>query len=74
MPTNVIFPKVSLEMASGRISRWIVAEGDTVSEGQVLFEIDNDKAAVEVEARAPASSAGSRTPMSRSLWVRRSPG
>ncbi|PZU83929.1 MAG: acetoin dehydrogenase dihydrolipoyllysine-residue acetyltransferase subunit [Shinella sp.] len=50
MPVNVIYPKVSLEMASGRISRWLVAAGDTVTEGQVLFEIDNDKAAVEVES------------------------
>lgn len=50
MPVNVIFPKVSLEMASGSISRWCVKEGDTVATGQVLFEIDNDKAAVEVES------------------------
>lgn len=50
MPTNVIFPKVSLEMATGRISRWVVEDGATVEVGQVLFEIDNDKAAVEVEA------------------------
>ena len=50
MPISVIFPKVSLEAASGRIARWCVAEGDVVAAGQVLFEIDNDKAAVEVEA------------------------
>jgi pyruvate dehydrogenase E2 component (dihydrolipoamide acetyltransferase) len=50
MPISVIFPKVSLEAASGRIARWCVAEGDAVAVGQVLFEIDNDKAAVEVEA------------------------
>ncbi|WP_142781842.1 acetoin dehydrogenase dihydrolipoyllysine-residue acetyltransferase subunit [Agrobacterium sp. T29] len=52
MPINVIYPKVSLEMTNGRISRWLVADGDTVNEGQVLFEIDNDKAAVEVESPA----------------------
>lgn len=50
MPINVIYPKVSLEMSNGRISRWLVADGDTVHEGQILFEIDNDKAAVEVES------------------------
>lgn len=50
MPVNVIFPKVSLEMATGRISRWLVQEGEVVREGQLLFEIDNDKAAVEVES------------------------
>lgn len=52
MPTHVVYPKVSLEMSSGRIARWLVAEGETVRQGQVLFEIDNDKAAVEVESPA----------------------
>lgn len=52
MPTHVVYPKVSLEMASGRIARWLVAEGEAVRQGQVLFEIDNDKAAVEVESPA----------------------
>jgi pimeloyl-ACP methyl ester carboxylesterase len=50
MPVNVLFPKVSLEAASGRIARWCVVDGDVVTAGQVLFEIDNDKAAVEVES------------------------
>src|SRR5690606_37769096 len=48
----VSYPKVSLEMASGSISRWLVADGQAVTSGQVIFEIDNDKAAVEVEAPA----------------------
>ncbi|MDX3973816.1 acetoin dehydrogenase dihydrolipoyllysine-residue acetyltransferase subunit [Shinella sp.] len=52
MPIHVVYPKVSLELSSGRIARWMVAEGETVRQGQVLFEIDNDKAAVEVEAPA----------------------
>lgn len=52
MPTHVVYPKVSLEMSSGRIARWLVAEGETVRQGQILFEIDNDKAAVEVESPA----------------------
>lgn len=52
MPVPVLYPKVSLEETTGRISRWLVAEGDRVSAGQVLFEIENDKAAVEVEAPA----------------------
>lgn len=58
MPVPVIFPKVSLEETSGRISRWLVAEGDTVTAGQVLFEIENDKAAVEVEAPANGIASG----------------
>lgn len=52
MPTHVVYPKVSLEMSSGRIARWLVSEGEAVRQGQVLFEIDNDKAAVEVESPA----------------------
>lgn len=52
MPVPVLYPKVSLEEVSGRISRWLVAEGASVNAGDVLFEIENDKAAVEVEAPA----------------------
>lgn len=52
MPVDVIYPKVSLETSAGRISRWLVSEGAEVQAGQVLFEIENDKAAVEVEAPA----------------------
>lgn len=50
MPVPVLYPKVSLEMQTGRIARWLVQDGATVSAGEVIFEIDNDKAAVEVEA------------------------
>ncbi|TPI59313.1 acetoin dehydrogenase dihydrolipoyllysine-residue acetyltransferase subunit [Mesorhizobium sp. B3-1-7] len=52
MATAVIFPKVSLETDAGTISRWLKEDGATVSQGEALFEIDNDKAAVEVEAPA----------------------
>jgi len=52
MATAVIFPKVSLETDAGTISRWLKEDGSAVSQGEALFEIDNDKAAVEVEAPA----------------------
>ncbi len=52
MPVPVLYPKVSLEMQTGRISRWLVDDGATVTAGDVLFEIENDKAAVEVESPA----------------------
>jgi pimeloyl-ACP methyl ester carboxylesterase len=52
MPIAVVYPKVSLELASGRISRWLVTEGASVQAGQILFEIENDKAAVEVDSPA----------------------
>jgi pyruvate dehydrogenase E2 component (dihydrolipoamide acetyltransferase) len=52
MPVPVHYPKVSVESDSGRIARWLVADGAAVTAGQALFEIENDKAAVEVEAPA----------------------
>jgi pimeloyl-ACP methyl ester carboxylesterase len=52
MPVPVVYPKVSLEIQTGRIARWLVADGVAVAAGQVIFEIENDKAAVEVEAPA----------------------
>lgn len=52
MPVAVIFPKVSLETEVGAIARWLKDDGASVKQGEALFEIDNDKAAVEVEATA----------------------
>ena len=52
MPTEVILPKVDMDMATGRISKWLVAEGSVVKQGDPIFEIETDKAAMEVEAPA----------------------
>jgi len=52
MPTEVILPRVDMDMAEGRISRWYVANGESVAKGQPIFEIETDKAAMEVEAPA----------------------
>jgi len=52
MATEVILPRVDMDMAEGRISRWYVEEGATVAKGQPIFEIETDKAAMEVEAPA----------------------
>lgn len=52
MPVEVILPKVDMDMATGQISRWFVAEGATVKQGDVLFEIETDKAAMEIDAPA----------------------
>jgi len=45
-------PKVDMDMDRGRIVAWHVAEGDTVEKGDPLFDIETDKAAMEVEAPA----------------------
>ncbi len=50
MPTNILMPALSPTMTEGKIARWLKAEGDTVKSGQVLCEIETDKATMEVEA------------------------
>jgi pyruvate dehydrogenase E2 component (dihydrolipoamide acetyltransferase) len=52
MPTEVILPRVDMDMATGKISRWFVDENAKVEKGQVIFEIETDKAAMEIEAPA----------------------
>jgi pyruvate/2-oxoglutarate dehydrogenase complex dihydrolipoamide acyltransferase (E2) component len=52
VPIEVILPKVDMDMATGKIARWFVAEGDMVAKGAPLFEIETDKAAMDVEAPA----------------------
>lgn len=52
MPTEVIMPKVDMDMASGKLAVWHVAEGAYVKKGAALFDIETDKAAMEVESPA----------------------
>ena len=52
MPTEVIMPKVDMDMATGTLAVWHVAEGEAVKKGAALFDIETDKAAMEVEAPA----------------------
>lgn len=57
MPTEVIFPKVDMDMATGQISRWFYKEGDAIKKGEPLFEIETDKAAMEIDAPASGTLA-----------------
>ena len=50
MPTEVLMPALSPTMEKGNIAKWLVKEGDKVSSGDVLAEIETDKATMEVEA------------------------
>ncbi|MBO6520807.1 MAG: pyruvate dehydrogenase complex E1 component subunit beta [Rhodospirillales bacterium] len=50
MATQVLMPALSPTMTEGKISKWMKAEGDTVESGDVLCEIETDKATMEVEA------------------------
>ena len=50
MPSQILMPTLAPGMESGTIARWTVAEGDTVGIGDVIAEIETDKAVLELEA------------------------
>lgn len=50
MADIVTMPKLGFDMAEGTLARWVKNEGETVAKGDVLAEIETDKATVEVEA------------------------
>lgn len=50
MAETVIMPKLGFDMAEGSLVRWVKAEGENVKKGEVLAEIETDKATVEVES------------------------
>ena len=52
MRIEVVLPKVDMDMESGVIAEWKVAEGDFVREGDTVFAMDSDKASMDVEAPA----------------------
>lgn len=50
MPVKILMPALSPTMTEGNLVRWLISEGDKVKSGQVLAEIETDKATMEVEA------------------------
>ena len=50
MPTPILMPALSPTMEEGTLAKWNVKEGDAVSSGDVIAEIETDKATMEVEA------------------------
>jgi pyruvate dehydrogenase E2 component (dihydrolipoamide acetyltransferase) len=50
MPINITMPALSPTMEEGNLAKWLVKEGDTVKSGDVIAEIETDKATMEVEA------------------------
>ncbi len=50
MPTEILMPALSPTMEEGTLSKWLVKEGDTVAAGDLLAEIETDKATMEFEA------------------------
>jgi pyruvate dehydrogenase E1 component beta subunit len=50
MPTEILMPALSPTMEEGKLAKWLVREGDPVRAGDVIAEIETDKATMEVEA------------------------
>src|SRR5690348_7056188 len=50
MATNILMPALSPTMTEGTLARWLKKEGETIKAGDVIAEIETDKATMEVEA------------------------
>ena len=50
MPTPILMPALSPTMEQGKLAKWLKKEGDKVSSGDAIAEIETDKATMEVEA------------------------
>ncbi len=52
MAHEIVMPRVDMDMTTGRMGRWLAAEGAHIVKGETLFEIETDKAAMEVDSPA----------------------
>ncbi len=50
MPIQVLMPALSPTMEKGNLAKWLKKEGETIKSGDVIAEIETDKATMEVEA------------------------
>ena len=50
MATLIKMPKMGATMTEGTLTNWIVKEGDTVEEGDAIFEVETDKLSNEIES------------------------
>ena len=50
MPTEILMPALSPTMEEGTLAKWLVKEGDEVKSGDIIAEIETDKATIEWEA------------------------
>jgi pyruvate dehydrogenase E2 component (dihydrolipoamide acetyltransferase) len=79
MADTVTMPKLGFDMAEGTLVRWVIAEGEKVTKGAVLAEIETDKATVEVESayegvvRKHLVGEGSVVPVGQAIAVIGSP-
>ena len=76
MPVSVVMPALEMAQETGKLVAWRKKEGETVSKGEVLLEIETDKAVLEVEALADGvlagvkAQAGAVVPVGRTIaWI-----
>ena len=80
MATTVVMPQMGFDMQEGTIVRWLKAEGDQVSRGEPIAEIETDKAIVEMEAYASGTllktvvGEGETVPVGQTIAVIGAPG
>jgi pyruvate dehydrogenase E2 component (dihydrolipoamide acetyltransferase) len=58
VPVDVIMPALGMAQETGKVVRWLRADGDTVTKGEPLLEVETDKVTVEIEAPADGTLAG----------------
>ncbi len=69
MATEVIMPRVDMDMTEGKVAFWYVKNGDAVTKGQVIFEIETDKATMEVDAPIAGTIDGIQGAIGESVLV-----
>jgi pyruvate dehydrogenase E2 component (dihydrolipoamide acetyltransferase) len=80
MSTNVIMPALGVAQQSGILLKWLKAEGQTVTKGDPLMEIETDKATVEIEAAESGilahltAKAGDEVPVGQTIALILAPG
>src|SRR6476646_11725647 len=58
MATSVVMPALEMAQETGKIVSWVKKEGESVAKGEILLEVETDKAVVEIEATADGVLAG----------------
>ena len=80
MPTTVIMPALGVAQEKGTLINWLKAEGQTVSKGEPLMEVETDKATVEIEAPASGilarvnAAKGDEVPVGQTIALILAPG
>ena len=80
MPTNVIMPALGVAQQTGTLLKWLKSEGQSVTKGEPLMEIETDKSTVEIEAAASGilsrvtAKAGDEVPVGQTIALILAPG